>query len=251
MRGKDYNTGLRGVLFEARHYERMGATLWLYGWLVLRQTHQHGGVGWVLGGAAVRYAEIEEETGFNRRTIERWMHTLRRHGYIETNAVRGGVIIRITKAKKFAQVPRKLADAVRKAAGHDPQFCGPSPRKTTENASLAAPIGSSSVEGTIGTISDHFRRIREIQASFPNTLYKTPHRNRTASGSGQKQNRALNPDSHVESGAVAESSSQQGANPFPDERLPYAWHRAQRDAAVRRELNVGSGPEIPVRGGTS
>src|SRR5579864_1436055 len=73
MRGKDFNTGLRGVLFEAQHYERMGAAVWLYGWLVLRQTHQSGSVGWVLGGAPISYREIEEETGFNRRTLERWM----------------------------------------------------------------------------------------------------------------------------------------------------------------------------------
>jgi hypothetical protein len=69
MREKDFNTGLRGVLFESRHYARMGAAVWLYGWLVLRQTHQSGGVGYVLGGAPVTYREIEEETGFNRRTL--------------------------------------------------------------------------------------------------------------------------------------------------------------------------------------
>jgi hypothetical protein len=68
MRGKDYNTGLRGVLFEATHYERMGAAIWLYGWLVLRQTHEYGGAGYVLGGAPVSYRESEEETGFKKRT---------------------------------------------------------------------------------------------------------------------------------------------------------------------------------------
>src|ERR1700674_3190322 len=93
MRDKNYSTGLRGVLFEARHYERMGAALWLYGWLVLRQTHQSDSVGWVLGGAPVSYRETEEETGFLRKTIERWMKTLRAHGYIKTEATQRGVII--------------------------------------------------------------------------------------------------------------------------------------------------------------
>jgi hypothetical protein len=69
MRDKNFNTGVRGVLLDARHYERMGSALWLYSWLVLRQTHQTGSIGWVLGGAPVSYREIEEETGFNRRTI--------------------------------------------------------------------------------------------------------------------------------------------------------------------------------------
>src|SRR5277367_1765537 len=109
MRGKDFNAGLRGVLFEARHYERMGAAIWLYGWLVLRQTRQQGTVGWVLGGAPVRYREIEEETGFNPRTLERWMQVLRRHGYVETEAVAGGVTVRIMKAKKFPQGVRRNA----------------------------------------------------------------------------------------------------------------------------------------------
>src|SRR5271170_6340838 len=117
MRGKDYNAGLRGVLFEARHYERMGAAIWLYGWLVLRQTHQQGDVGWVLGGAPISYREIEQETGFNVRTLERWMQTLRRHHYIETEMAPAGVIVRITKAKKFPQGGRKYAGRVRESAG--------------------------------------------------------------------------------------------------------------------------------------
>lgn len=128
MRGKDFNIGLRGVLFEARHYERMGSAVWLYAWLVLRQTHQTGDTGWVLGGAPVSYREIEAETGFNVRTLERWMSTLRRHGYIHTEAVMGGLIVRITKAKKHAQARnsaepggaeglRRAADGLRKLAG--------------------------------------------------------------------------------------------------------------------------------------
>lgn len=127
MREKDFNTGLRGVLFEEKHYARMGAALWLYGWLVLRQTHQKGSEGWVLGGAPVSYREIEEETGFNRRTLERWMRTLRKHGYIETDAAPSGVVIRITKAKKFKrfsrfpQVLRQAAEGARKLAGASPK----------------------------------------------------------------------------------------------------------------------------------
>src|SRR5271155_2492093 len=79
MREKNYNTGLRGVLFEKRHYARMGAAIWLYGWLVLRQTHQTGSTGWVLGGAPVTYREIECETGFNRRTLDELVAAERLH----------------------------------------------------------------------------------------------------------------------------------------------------------------------------
>ena len=127
MREKNFNTGLRGVLFEERHYARMGSAIWLYGWLVLRQTHQTGTTGWVLGGAPVSYREIEGETGFNRRTLERWMSLLRRNEYIETEAAPGGVVVRIRKAKKHlrgaqlgnpsdVQRVRKFAETVRRVA---------------------------------------------------------------------------------------------------------------------------------------
>ena len=79
----------------------MGAALWLYGWLVLRQTSQSEDVGLVLGGKPVSYREIEEETGFARKTLERWMRILPQKGYVETIAMPAGVVVRIMKAKKF------------------------------------------------------------------------------------------------------------------------------------------------------
>src|SRR5271169_914597 len=156
MREKNYNTGLRGVLFEERHYARMGAAIWLYGWLVLRQTHQTGSTGWVLGGAPVTYREIEGETGFNRRTLERWMSLLRQNAYIETESAPGGVIVRILKAKKHlqgarlgnvndAQRVRKFAETVRRVAERDPQRCVANRRESYEDQRIAARIGSSSV----------------------------------------------------------------------------------------------------------
>ncbi|MFY9527907.1 MAG: hypothetical protein WBC04_13105 [Candidatus Acidiferrales bacterium] len=102
MRGKDFNAGLRGGLFEAQPYERMGAAVWLYGWLILRQTREEGTLCLVLGGKPVTYREIEEETGFGRKTLERWMRVLRRNGYIESRAVASGIIVKVTKAKKFS-----------------------------------------------------------------------------------------------------------------------------------------------------
>jgi hypothetical protein len=119
MREKDFNTGLRGVLFEAGHYARMGSAVWLYGWLVLRQTHQSGGIGYVLGGSPVTYREIEEETGFNRRTLEAWMRTLRRQGYIETRQDRGGIVVLILKAKKHRKPTSLTLPTHRKALRAD------------------------------------------------------------------------------------------------------------------------------------
>ena len=124
--------GCAGVLFESRHWPRTNGFggLALYGWLKKfswQQTHQHGDVGWVLGGSPISYREIEEETGFNPRTLERWMQGLWKHGYIETEAVPAGVIVRITKAKKFPQGARKSADPARRiCVGTSPQRSGAS-----------------------------------------------------------------------------------------------------------------------------
>jgi hypothetical protein len=239
MRGKDYNTGLRGVLFEARHYQRMGAALWLYGWLVLRQTHQHGSIGWVLGGAPISYREIEEETGFNRRTLERWMHTLRRHGYIEAEAAPGGLIVCITKAKKFSQPPRKSAEGLRRDAGGGPQSCGASERKVLAKEQVADRIGSSYVAGSKERSRIEFHKPDYRQTYIPPRRDQPPNPNR--SGLGQLQDQRF--DSEPKSQPGVQPCQQQ--NFFPEVRMRQQRLRAEREEAVRRELAVGAGPEVP------
>src|SRR5271155_2977746 len=177
MREKNYNTGLRGVLFEERHYARMGAAIWLYGWLVLRQTHQTGSTGWVLGGAPVTYREIECETGFNRRTLERWMSVLRRNAYVATEGAPGGVIVRILKAKKHLQGPRlagetdaqrarKVAETVRRVAGGGPQSCVANRNETHGDERFAERIGSSFVGRIKDKAQQEIHRSVEIGTSL-------------------------------------------------------------------------------------
>ena len=247
MRGKDFNTGLRGVLFEARHYERMGAAIWLYGWLVLRQTHQHGEMGCVLGGSPVSYREIEEETGFKRRTLEYWMRVLRRQGYIETSTAPGGVIVRITKAKKYAQGVRNSAEPVRNFAGGVRKDAVGFTRNSVANApehfanqQVADRISSSSIEGTID---------KEAKAENPNhscgKLHKT------------EQNHKQNRDEYKNQNAnPTRLSSNQNPEPYRPEaeiareqyrflleaRIRWAELRKERDEEVRRELYVGTSP---------
>ncbi len=260
MRGKDFNTGLRGVLFEARHYERMGSAVWLYGWLVLRQTHQTGSTGWVLGGAPISYKEIEEETGFNARTLERWMRALRRHGYIETQpAQMGGVIVRITKAKKHAHAARnfgglgsaeklrkaaegirKLADGPRNFAEGHTQNCGADPRYASPNAQFTRPISSSSVEESI----------KEYQHR-PHRQFQTQNTNPSCSGERQNQTTDSSPCSarspFAEPGRVPGirvQPPQQSWLALAEKRLQLELLRAEREEAVRRELRVGRGPAV-------
>ncbi len=246
MRGKDFNTGLRGVLFEAQHYERMGAAVWLYGWLVLRQTHQSGSVGWVLGGSPISYREIEEETGFNRRTLERWMNMLRRYDYIETEAAPAGVIVRITKAKKFPQGGRNSAEGVRRVAEGSPRNLQKSTSKCESDQNITEGIGSSS-----------------IARSQERTEKPSPHADFHSQTKSQVQNRAENPNPKSSWLDQKQSQSQPRQQPSqppiaqrPPElsvretyllitRLRQQLLRAERDEAVRRELAVGTGPEVP------
>jgi len=184
MRGKDFNAGLRGALFEAKHYERMGAAIWLYGWLVLRQTRQEGSTGWVLGGKPVSYREIEEETGFERKSLERWMQTLRRAGYIETRAAPSGVVVRITKAKKFSRPaaphPGRFFEAgVRRNEEGPPQICGGGSADRSKNAALLAGIGSGTVvreeKDKSPGLEKNFREIRSDANAMPTRAANSTH----------------------------------------------------------------------------
>jgi hypothetical protein len=255
MRGKDYNTGLRGVLFEACHYERMGAAIWLYGWLVLRQTRQQGSTGWVLGGAPISYREIEEETGFNRRTLERWMQILRRAGYIEVDVAPSGVSVRISKAKKFRRVPqpgRTNAEGGRKVAERGPLNCVASPCNLLERQAVPPGIGSSSVE--------RYReeKTREIHRDFHRQSTKSdPHQeNKSLSFLDKTNNPKKNPyrenptynaQRQDQSGQDYEQRPEQQISPrlfMAEARRRLQLWRIERDEALQRELRAGAGPEV-------
>lgn len=228
MREKNFNTGLRGVLFESRHYERMGAALWLYGWLVLRQTHQSGSDGWVLGGAPFSYREIEEETGFPRKTIERWMRTLRTQGYIETQASQRGIIVCIKKAKKFAQAPLKNVGGARKFAGRPPHFFGRPAVKSSSNQQPAVRIGSSSV----GRLND-----KELLAAICTEVRRQLKNNsEPPSGLNEREKQLTNP--------FQTWPHEQSKTYYYVSRERQRLLRAERDEEVRRELAVGTGPEV-------
>lgn len=291
MREKDYNTGLRGVLFEAQHHARMGAAIWLYGWLVLRQTHQTGTTGWVLGGAPVSYREIEEETGFNRRTLERWMRVLRNHEYISTQSAPDGVIVRILKAKKHRRNSecsprvRNAAQGIRNDAGPRPQNCVANAGKVPLVESVASAISSSSVvrikeriaQSEIHTpvencllpnaqqpcltansrnsahreISDceriafrqHFEKL--LQKNSANNLSSQP------ISTTHQSNDLQRPAIHAQNHNRSQTSSAHAEN-RPPAQQQFPWElrkrmrllRAERDEELRRELAVGTGPEV-------
>jgi len=125
VEGKHLNAGLRGGLFEVKHYARMGDAVWLFGWMVLRQTTEQGGQGLVLDGRPITYQEICRDTGFPLRTLQRWMAGLKAGGYIEIEYPRSGMRriplgmrVRILKAKKFSagQFLLRFGEAPERAA---------------------------------------------------------------------------------------------------------------------------------------
>jgi DNA-binding transcriptional regulator YhcF (GntR family) len=239
MREKNFSTGLRGVLFEARHYARMGSAVWLYGWLVLRQTHQTGDVGWVLGGAPITYREIEAETGFNPRTLERWLSDLRREGYIETTALQQGISIRITKAKKFPQEVRKSAEGVRKSAGGSTQMCGANTDQLSTHQELAARMNSLSVvrmkeiEAQRQSCGNHNEK-QHYGANRKGKQIGCESQKRNSSGLEENQNRSHH--------RPQEQQQNQNQHILWELRLRQQLLRAERDEEVRRELAVGASP---------
>ena len=59
-----YKSGLVDGLFAPEHRERMGEAIWLFGWLVARQTAQKDAVGFVLSGKVMDYGAIARRTGY-------------------------------------------------------------------------------------------------------------------------------------------------------------------------------------------
>ena len=252
MRAKDFNTGLRGVLFEARHYERMGQAVWLYGWLVLRQTRQEGAMGLVLGGRPVSYREIEEETGFHPRTLERWMRVLRREGYIATQATPGGVVVRITKAKKFPQGhanhrgwPRNSAGGLRNSAGSWPQIGVAEAAEATKNREDREGIRSLSVgEKNLEILNRRgFPESREVCQWPPIIPLEKP-----CSEKDQDTSPLSIPQAKEARGAQRTRFEEEKAEERQGAPVRPLWRAETRDELVRRELAVGTGPEARRRG---
>lgn len=93
------NIGLHGGIVEEKHRQAMGQAIWLYMWLVKRQTRRNG---LVLGGSPLTFARISEETHYPERSMQRWLRDLQIAGYIEVTYLNFKMLrIRILKAKKF------------------------------------------------------------------------------------------------------------------------------------------------------
>lgn len=96
-----YPIGVTEGLLEQKHYLKMKDAVWLFMWLVRRQTGANGRV-LAKKFSGVTHDQISSETGWNPRTIRRWMARLIKHHYVVVRyTVFHRMQVTILNAKKF------------------------------------------------------------------------------------------------------------------------------------------------------
>lgn len=84
------------------HPEKMDRAIWLYVWLLDKMTKiDSEGNGKIWGGKPVKYDDVGETLGISMRSYRRDIKTLEDEGYIVTLRTPYGLVISVTKAKKF------------------------------------------------------------------------------------------------------------------------------------------------------
>jgi hypothetical protein len=109
------NIGLHEGISDEKHRLQMGPAIWLYLWLVRRQTRPNG---MVLGGSPITYDMIHEQTGHPVRSLQRWMSILadlpdQKFAYIELSYLSFKQMrLRVLKPKKFGfrQIPLPMEE---------------------------------------------------------------------------------------------------------------------------------------------
>ena len=228
MRGKQLNSGIRGGLWDDAHLDRMGHAVWLFGWLVHRQTRERFGVGLVLGGSPLTYEMIREDTGMPARTLKRWMSRLVRAGYVRvTHRAHKRMVIEIVKAKKFG--PQQLRFPQQRLAFpqvfQQPPFFAPN----SKGPLLAL---KNSPKGPIVALKNYAKHAQTI--ANPSTYASAAPADREFTSERQE---AKAPPAQI--GAAQKHLH---ASIFPYEEN--ANSKILREQRVRSELRVGAGPEI-------
>jgi hypothetical protein len=137
-------------------------------------------------------------------------------------------VICIKKAKKFAQPTLKNAGGARKCAGRSPQFSGRPAVKSSSNQQPADRIGSSSV----ARLND-----KELLAEICTEVHRRLQGNaENPSGLSKKEYQPTNP--------YQSWPQNQPRKFYFDLRERRRLLRAERDQEVRREIAVGTGPEV-------
>jgi len=181
------------------------------------------------------------------------MKILRRGGYIETEAVAGGVSVRILKAKKFPQGPqgvRRNAGGIRKTAEGRPHNCGANASDPQWNQQFAGGIDSSYIErfqeeSNSQEIHNNFHnpdKQHQNPSGLENTKSQNRNNRRRARSQGYPEQRQCFKNRPDENAA-----SYDHRQFMAEARVRLQLLRAEREEAVRRELYVGTAPEVTRR----
>jgi len=84
---------------KAKHYRKMGSAVWLFLYLLLNANRK---TGFLLR----KVKTISSDMAVHRNTVFRWLNTLRKHGYIETENTGRYLLIQINKWKGISQIPK-------------------------------------------------------------------------------------------------------------------------------------------------
>jgi len=278
LRGKNLNCGIRGGLWDEAHLERMGPAVWLFGWLVHRQTRERNGVGLVLGGSPLTYDMIQGDTGYSRRTLQRWLADLRTGGYVRVRRTcHSRMIIEVLKAKKFPPkqmgfpqaslfAPNSSAPLLARKHGAS----APNMAQMNGGGGQSSPTPAMGYDATRAAYRQ-YKSERQLDRCTPGGDFTSPldaNARRKTTEFPSEENSNPNETKNSQTSASGEKNSarvaavpQRFVNGNGENRIapqPYATRasapsrphcraqsqRSARGAAVRAELRVGAGPEV-------
>jgi hypothetical protein len=102
----DFYIQVKNGLLDPKHFERIGDAVWLFMWLLDKQTiiNHETGESKILGGKPVTYEDVNETLPISRPTYNRWVKILRDGGYITTVRTPQGLSFTLHKSfKVFGQ----------------------------------------------------------------------------------------------------------------------------------------------------
>lgn len=180
---KGFGIYVKNNLLDGKHIEAMGASVWLYMWLLDKMTSvNENGVGKVLGGQPVTFDMIEAELGISIRTYRRWIDQLRDAGYINTLRTPYGLQTTINKAEKPFK-KRSAKNGTSKKLSDVPETAQPSQRDVPQivrdvpkSVSRSAKNGTSNIRQYKDNTIDNTNTTNVVDPSGlePKTVYGKP-----------------------------------------------------------------------------
>jgi hypothetical protein len=177
---KGFGIYVKNNLLDGKHIEAMGASVWLYMWLLDKMTSvNENGVGKVLGGQPITFDMIQAELGISIRTYRRWVDQLRDAGYINTLRTPYGLQTTINKAEKPFKnrsakngTSKKLSD-VPKAAQPSQRDVPQIVRDVPKSVTRSAKNGTSNKDNT-KTIQKTNTNVLDPTGLGPKPVYGSP-----------------------------------------------------------------------------